>query len=209
MSQDSNHRFQGQNMHNFVSEALVAVGSNREFGEMSPAQIVQAAIDQVGSGDVRILKVSRFYQTPSFPPGSGPDFVNAAFLMQWERSADELLHKLHIVESSFGRERNQRWDARSLDLDLIALGDHVLPNPETHAKWRDLDLSEQKTIAPDTLILPHPRLQERAFVLTPLADVAPDWRHPVLKLTVREMLDALPDSDKAGVIALEYPANRA
>lgn len=90
-----------------------------------------------------------------------------------------------------GRERGTRWGQRTLDLDLLAMGDLVLPDAQVYAHWRDLPLEDQARRAPEQLILPHPRLQDRAFVLVPLSDVAPDWRHPVLGRTVLEMRDAL------------------
>ena len=91
---------------------------------------------------------------------------------------------------------------RTLDLDLIALGDLVLPDPATHAAWRALPPDLQKMRAPDALILPHPRVQDRAFVLVPLADVAPDWTHPVLGLTVTAMLAARPVAERTEVVPL-------
>ena len=72
------------------------------------------------------------------------------------------------------------------------MDDQVLPNPETFAHWRDLALEEQLNQAPDQLILPHPRLQDRGFVLVPLCDIAPDWVHPVSGLSAAEMLAKLP-----------------
>ena len=88
---------------------------------------------------------------------------------------------------------------RTLDIDLLALGDSVLPDAETQDNWRGLDPALQARRAPDRLILPHPRLQDRAFVLVPLADVAPGWVHPRTGQSVAAMLGVLPEADVAQV----------
>ena len=82
------------------------------------------------------------------------------------------------------------------------MGGTVLPDRQTYAEWRDLPLERQMREAPDTLILPHPRMQDRAFVLVPLADIAPGWRHPVSGRTVAQMLADLPDERRDEVRAL-------
>lgn len=148
---------------------------------------------------IESLSVSRLYRTPCFPAGTGSDFVNAAATVTCTLSPNELLTLLHLVESRLGRVRDTRWGARTLDIDLIAMGDWVFPDPETFQQWYDLPPIRQAEIAPDQLILPHPRMHQRAFVLIPLADVAPDWRHPVLGLTVAEMVLRLPETDRDAV----------
>jgi 2-amino-4-hydroxy-6-hydroxymethyldihydropteridine diphosphokinase len=105
-----------------------------------------------------------------------------------------MLALLHRVEAVFGRRREMRWGGRTLDLDLIAMGARILPDRAGFEAWRSLTPEAQQSHAPDRLILPHPRLHERAFVLVPLAEVAPDWVHPVLGCSVREMLAALPEA---------------
>ena len=96
--------------------------------------------------------------------------------------------------------RGQRWAGRVLDLDLLAIGETILPDPGIQRQWQSLPPEDQARLAPDRLILPHPRLQDRAFVLVPLADVAPDWRHPLSGLSVDQMLQALPAEDVAAVV---------
>lgn len=145
---------------------------------------------------------SRNFQTPAFPAGTGPDFVNAAVALEGAFDAHEVLAHLHSVEAEMGRTREVRWGARTLDLDLIAIEDQVLPDAQTHQYWRELPLEVQKTTTPADLILPHPRLAERAFVLVPLCDIAADWHHPVTGASARTMLNALTQAQRDEVVAL-------
>ncbi|MGO4909214.1 2-amino-4-hydroxy-6-hydroxymethyldihydropteridine diphosphokinase [Pseudorhodobacter sp. W20_MBD10_FR17] len=180
---------------------LVALGANLPSDvtsdRRSSAETLRAALDDLVGQGLSLVAESRFYRTPCFPKGAGPDYVNAAavFGMGQSRSPEDILALLHHVEAQHGRTRQGRWASRTLDIDLLAVDDIVAPDAQTHQFWRDLPLSEQLTRTPDQLILPHPRLSERAFVLVPLADVAPDWRHPILGKTVVELRDALPQAD--------------
>jgi 2-amino-4-hydroxy-6-hydroxymethyldihydropteridine diphosphokinase len=184
--------------------ALVALGANLPFGATAPSETLRLALASLVANGAEIVAVSRFYQTPCYPAGAGPDYVNAACTMRIsaESSPQSVLETLHLVENDYGRKRSQRWGMRTLDLDLIAFGDSVVPDATTQDAWRNLPLAAQKREAPDQLILPHPRLQDRAFVLVPLADVAPDWRHPLLGVTIAEMLMALPEEDRAAMVPL-------
>ncbi len=182
-----------------VSEILIALGSNVTSSVGAPAQTLACAIDKLREEGVRIAAVSRFYSTPCFPAGAGPDYVNAALVARTRMAPAELLALLHKTEAAFGRERAERWGQRTLDLDLVAYDQVVLPDLETFEAWRALPSDLQRMRAPEELVLPHPRLQDRAFVLIPLSDVAPDWRHPVLGLTVAQMLSALPAASTSDV----------
>ena len=181
---------------------LIALGANlplRDGGVAGgPGATMDAALRRLQSMTGAAIRASRFYRTPAFPPGSGPDFVNAAAVLRVADAPEAVLARLHAVEAEFGRRRAARWGARTLDLDLIAAGDRVLPDAATHARWRALDAGAAQGQAPDRLILPHPRMQDRAFVLVPLAEVAPGWRHPLGK-TVAELRDDLPESELSAV----------
>ena len=185
-----------------VQHYLIALGANLPSHAGSPAATLRAALDALERSGTRVADISRFYSTPCFPAGAGPDFVNAAAVLSHAGTPRQVLDLLHAVEADFGRERHARWAGRTLDLDLIAADALVLPDPQTHAKWRGLSPDDQQALAPEQLILPHPRLQDRAFVLVPLADVAADWRHPVLNVSVTEMLAALPSADRDAAIPL-------
>jgi 2-amino-4-hydroxy-6-hydroxymethyldihydropteridine diphosphokinase len=181
--------------------ALIALGANLPFeGDPPGVTLLKAGLALADEG-LAVHAFSRLFATPCFPAGAGPDYVNAAAVVEIGGPDDlaSVLARLHAVEARFGRQRLQRWGMRTLDIDLLAVGDSVMPDDGTQDLWRNLAASDQIGKAPDQLILPHPRLQDRAFVLVPLADVAPDWVHPRLGLTVRQMLDALPAEDRNSV----------
>jgi 2-amino-4-hydroxy-6-hydroxymethyldihydropteridine diphosphokinase len=186
------------------SQLLVAFGANLPFEDSPPSETLWKAAEELSREGLTLLGLSRFFATPCFPAGAGPDYVNAAAVFQGEGEDDlaSTLSRLHAVEARFGRKRAQRWGMRTLDIDLLAMGDSVFPDPETQDHWRMMPAEAQIGTTPEQLILPHPRLQDRAFVLVPLADVAPDWVHPRTGLTVRQMLAALPAADREAVTPL-------
>jgi len=128
--------------------------------------------------DISVLKVSAFYETPAWPDPLEPVFVNAVAAVETSLDPQALLNALHAVEAQFGRTRTRSNAPRTLDIDLLDY------NGQVDKGWP---------------LLPHPRLSERAFVLVPVADVAPDWRHPVSGRTVGELLEALPPKERLAV----------
>lgn len=117
---------------------------------------------------VRLAGLSRWFRTRPVPESDQPDFVNGVAQLRGMVDPDRLLADLHALEAEAGRIRGVRNAARTLDLDILAIGGMVRDMPDP--------------------VLPHPRLHERAFVLAPLHDLAPGWRHPVLDRTVAELL---------------------
>jgi 2-amino-4-hydroxy-6-hydroxymethyldihydropteridine diphosphokinase len=152
--------------------AAVALGSNLEsrFGDRE-ANLREAVRRIESLGEVRA--VSSFYDTAPVGYREQPRFLNGAVLLETELGPQELMRRLLGVERAMGREREGAVakGPRVIDLDLLLYGDWVL--------WAE------------DLILPHPRMEERRFVLEPLAEIAPGWVHPVLGVTVRELLDRL------------------
>jgi 2-amino-4-hydroxy-6-hydroxymethyldihydropteridine diphosphokinase len=191
---------------------LVALGANlpsdHRSGVRNPAETLRRALVDLSLHGLTLRAQSRFFATPCLPLGAGPDYVNAAAAFEAERgqTPQDILAILHRVEAAHGRSRTTRWAGRVLDLDLLAFENIVLPSEQIHAHWCNLPLTDQARLAPGQLILPHPRLADRSFVLVPLADVAPDWRHPVSGLSVVQMLAALPAPDVAAIRPLPDPS---
>lgn len=178
---------------------LIAMGSNQGADRIG---ILRAAVGAMKSRGLHVAAASRMFSTPCFPAGAGPDYVNAALRVTTALSPEAVLAELHEIEAEFGRERVQRWGMRTLDLDLLDHGGIVCPDLAGWQLWVDLPPERQRAVAPDHLVLPHPRIQDRAFVLVPLAEVAEGWRHPVTGQDVAAMLTALPEEARDEVVAI-------
>jgi 2-amino-4-hydroxy-6-hydroxymethyldihydropteridine diphosphokinase len=154
---------------------LIALGANLpDPAGRSAGETLRAAVEEVGLlPGLRIIARSALYESAPQPPSGQPPYRNAALALAGEADPGALLRDLLAIEARFGRERGEANAARSLDLDLIAMGALVQDRPDP--------------------ILPHPRMHQRAFVLRPLADVAPGWCHPVLGITVEALLGTVAD----------------
>jgi len=186
----------------YCHDCIVAIGSNQRLNNSSSSDVLSTALSRIAVSVGSVTSLSRFFQTPAFPKGSGPDFINAALVVRAQGSADAILEKLHAIEHEFGRVRETRWGQRTIDIDLIAVEHKIIPNSEIYRKWQLLPFSQQSKIAPDQLILPHPRMQDRAFVLGPMMEICPDWVHPVIQKSVSQMYDELDSRDKAELMPL-------
>jgi len=156
-------------------EILVALGSNLESPEYGPPQaILEAAVSVLPNYGIKVIQCSSWYRSAPVPPSDQAWYVNGAARVAADLEAEDLLSRLHDVERRFGRVRRRRNESRILDLDLLAYGN-------------------RRTEAGSALTLPHPRIADRAFVLKPLMELVPNWRHPVTGETPAEMLERLPD----------------
>ncbi len=146
---------------------LIALGSNRRHGRHgAPEGVVRAAIAALATQGLEVVKMSRILATPPLGPG-GRRFANAAVAVRSALPLAAVLVLVKAIEREFGRRGGQRWGDRVLDLDIIGAGAAV--------------------VASGALQVPHPRMAGRRFVLDPLVEIAPDWRHPVLNATVRQL----------------------
>jgi 2-amino-4-hydroxy-6-hydroxymethyldihydropteridine diphosphokinase len=158
---------------------LIALGANLpspSHGE--PRATCEAALGALSVAGVRVIGRSRWYKSAPVPASGQPWFVNGVAEVETQLPAADLLVLLQRIETDFGRVRRVRDEARVLDLDLLVYGERVSAPGETP-------------------VLPHPRMDERAFVLLPLAELAPGWRHPISGLSAAEMARHLPPDQNA------------
>jgi 2-amino-4-hydroxy-6-hydroxymethyldihydropteridine diphosphokinase len=164
-----------------MPRCLIALGAN--LGDR--ASTLSQAIERLdATNGVKVVAQSRWHETaPVGGPGEQPPFLNGAATLETTLDAESLARRLHEIETELGRRRLVRWDARALDLDLLLYDDLAIDSPQ--------------------LVVPHPRMAVRRFVLEPAAEIAGDWVHPTIGWTIarlwRHLTEAVPYLAIAGV----------
>jgi len=157
------------------SGVFIALGANLEHPTYgSPRQALEAALEELGRRRVVVRRVSPWYRTAPVPASDQPWYVNAVAEVETDLEPDALLAQLHEVEDAFGRVRTVPNAARLIDLDLLDFNGEISSG------------------GPGRATLPHPRMEARAFVLRPLGDLAPDWRHPRSGVSIQALMAKLP-----------------
>lgn len=158
---------------------LVAIALGSNLGE--PLEQLRSAVRVLAATPgIQVLACSPWYRTtPVGPPQ--PDYWNGCLIARVQLSPWALLRTLQAIEVQFGRQRQQHWGARTLDLDLLLYGDRIIATRE--------------------LTLPHPRLAERPFVLVPFAAIAPHWQHPLLGDTIQTLRERVGNEGIIGVLS--------
>ena len=155
---------------------FIGIGSNLKSETYGPPiSNCEAAFEQISQNRVDILRQSSWYETVPIPASTQQNFVNGVVAVKTNLDSSQLLDVLLAIEIEMGRQRLEPNAARIIDLDLLSFN--------------------AKIIDSDRLTLPHPRLTERAFVVQPIAEIAPDWRHPISGLLITEILAGLTDQD--------------
>jgi 2-amino-4-hydroxy-6-hydroxymethyldihydropteridine diphosphokinase len=166
---------------------LIGLGGNLpspRFG--APPATLGAALTRLAEHGVRTVRRSRWYRTAPVPDDGGPWYTNGVAHLETDLQPRDLLLLLLRIEAEMGRIRTIRDAPRLIDLDLLAYHEY--------STWD----SPAPALPPE---IPHPRLHERAFVLLPLAEIAPDWRHPALGRSVSELIAALPPGQQVAPLA--------
>ena len=165
---------------------MIGIGANLESPDHGPPiTTCTLALEALGAMEVTVVRRSRWYRSLPIPASDQPPFINGVIEVATQHDARELLFVLHAVEDKFGRRRGVKNAARVLDLDLLIYNDEI-SGPGS------------------SVTLPHPRMHERAFVLKPLVELAPDWSHPMFGLDASELLARIPPGQIAEPI--EFPS---
>ena len=151
---------------------ILALGGNLAGSFASQEALFDAVLSRAPCAGLRVVKKSSWWRSAAWPDPRTPDYLNGVLIVETTLPPLEVLGVALKLEAEFGRARSQVNAPRTLDIDLVAYG--------------------RRTISSSELILPHPRAHERYFVMGPLAEIAPDWRHPVLDLTARDLAAAAP-----------------
>lgn len=164
---------------------LVAFGANLPGRHGAPTQTFQAALSALEDNGVHVVQTSSLWETsPVGTPDEQPWYVNAVLEVETDLMPRALLELLLSVETQFGRVRTFKNAAKSIDLDLIAYHDEIIREGET-------------------LIVPHPRMDGRAFVLLPMQEIASDWVHPASGKNLSDLIAVLPEDQEARILQEE------
>ena len=155
---------------------LIALGSNISGPWGTPLVTLQRACAELNKFPLRLVRVSKIIETLPHGVLNQPNFVNAVAIIDTALSPDALIKKLHMIEHEAGRRRRRRWGQRCLDLDILDYHGLVRPAKTGNAK---------------ALVLPHPSIAERSFVLGPVAEIAPKWKHPINHKSALVMIQKL------------------
>jgi 2-amino-4-hydroxy-6-hydroxymethyldihydropteridine diphosphokinase len=156
--------------------AYLGLGAN--LGD--PEEQLQEALERLNNAEeVEVTRVSTFYRNPPLGPENQPWYINAVARVRTRLGPEELLRLLQRIEADMGRVRGERWGPRTIDLDLLLYNGEVIFTPK--------------------LVVPHPEMHRRVFVLAPLAEIAPRAWHPVLGKSAGDLLARLDDADRTAL----------
>lgn len=169
-----------------VKPIFIALGANLPSLYGMPGETFGHTIGCLQRLGFTVNSLARIYETRAIGPGLQKHYYNSVVVLEGDMPPARLLMEIKRIERNAGRKLGRTWGPRCLDIDILDYKGRILP-ARTRRRERG------------SLVLPHPHLHERAFVLIPLLDVAPAWRHPVLGKTARALLTALPAHERAGV----------
>lgn len=153
-----------------MTDVYLLLGSNLGDREL----FLRMALRLIEADIAAIIKASAVYETQSWGKTDEPDYLNQVILLHTDMPAQEILEKIMAIEAEMGRERQEKWGSRTIDIDILLYGDAVINEPD--------------------LIVPHPEMHKRRFTLEPLSEIAPQLVHPVLHQTIKSLKNKLTDT---------------
>ena len=191
-------------MNNYV----VVLGSNlsSEFG--NSAETLKKCVDEIRSNpSIECLLESNWYISSSFLSKRDPRYVNVGISFDTKLKPIELLNFTSGLENKYGRKRRERWGPRTCDIDILLCDQQILPSKLYFSKWLNLNFSDQISLVPNKLILPHPKCHLRNFVLYPILQIDPNWSHPILKKNVQILINKLSLKSRIQITRLRKNVN--
>ena len=166
---------------------FLGLGSNlsSKFGDRFTN--INLAISFLEGYGIKVIKKSNFYETPSYPNKENPKFINAVILVETTLPPVDLMSVLIFIEEKLGRKRDKKNDPRTCDIDIIDYNSQIL-----NLKFNNLELT-----------LPHNELTKRNFILFPLQEISPNWKHPKTKEFISDLLQKLSEDDKNSILKID------
>ena len=166
---------------------FLALGSNLSSSFGNRFENINLAVSLLDDYGIKIIKKSNFYETYSYPIKENPKFINIVVSVKTHLSPEDLMSVLLSIEEKLERKRVKQNDPRSCDIDIIDYNNQIL-----NFKYKNLNLT-----------IPHKKLVFRNFVLYPLQEVSPEWRHPITKEKISALIDKLPEVDKKSILKIK------
>jgi len=182
-----------------VTKCLISCGANISGPLGKPSETLKIVLEELRKRNLEVVRKSKLYSSLAFPDPKEPKYLNRCLELKVDFKAVDVLKLLKQIENKMGRLEGSRWGSRSCDLDLLSFANQISPSTKVFDYWYKMPLEKQIVTKPNILLLPHPRLQDRAFVLKPLMEFAADWIHPVLNVSVKEMFNSLSKDDQDSV----------
>ena len=163
------------------------IGSNLDSNFGSRFDNISVAVNLLNESEIKIKKISKFYETPSYPNRKFPKFLNVGVLVNFKKDYSSLLKIAHLIENKLGRLRGRKNDPRVIDIDIIDFNGLIKKE--------------------DRIILPHPKSHLRNFVLYPIMEIDPNWSHPIFKKNAKYLINKLTQKSRIEITRLQKNVN--
>lgn len=166
---------------------LLGLGSNLPSNFGDRFENINLAISRLETYKIKVIKKSSFYESPSYPNKENPKFINVVIDVKTNLSPIYLASVLLFIEEKLGRKRNNKNDSRTCDIDIIDYNGQIID-----FKYKNLDFT-----------VPHKQLIHRNFVLFPLQEILPNWKHPKTKEIISTLVQKLPEDDRKSILKIK------